>query len=350
MANVGNGTVSARASVEINSKAAKDEVDFAKEMTASTAAKGGKILVTGSVNGEKILGGDGDQYIEAKKGDDIVRGNDGDDVLRGNDGNDILKGGAGNDVLRGGNGEDTAVFKGSPSDYTVSRSTEGFIQIRNKITGETDTLRGIEHVRFTGDGSQRSTFALDQLVPQDVNYKKFKPMVVPQGAETLAPQNTSQQTPAQSPTFTPTLPPLDSSVQPRWTAPLPPVPTSTQPSPQPYQQSQTETRINGSLWGEKIEGTYAADHIRALNGGDHVIAGAGDDLIVGGSGNDGIQGGKGRDRAIQFGESRYWKASLTQEGNLQLTHIRTGERDIFNSVELITFADGTYTPEQLLSR
>jgi Ca2+-binding RTX toxin-like protein len=75
----------------------------------------------------------------------------GDDVLIGHDGDDTLSGGSGDDRLDGNGGTDTAEFSGSRSDYTVTRSSDGSIWVRDLRAGSpdgTDLIRNIEQVQF----------------------------------------------------------------------------------------------------------------------------------------------------------------------------------------------------------
>jgi Ca2+-binding RTX toxin-like protein len=83
--------------------------------------------------------------------------NSGDDQLFGGDGNDVLIGGVGNDLLDGGSGTDIAVLFGAVADFevTVTASTQvgaaagaQDVLIRSKLTGDVDTLRGIEFAKI----------------------------------------------------------------------------------------------------------------------------------------------------------------------------------------------------------
>ena len=70
-------------------------------------------------------------------------------MLVGGDGDDILRGGAGTDTLDGGAGFDVAVFEGALSDYAVERDG-GVIRVtRSADATDTDTLQGVEALRFT---------------------------------------------------------------------------------------------------------------------------------------------------------------------------------------------------------
>jgi Ca2+-binding RTX toxin-like protein len=86
-------------------------------------------------------------------GDDTIIGGAGDDELYGEYDNDILIGGLGDDLLDGGDGSDTALYLdeyavGYSVDITgLGSATITDIDISNGDDG-TDTLRGIEEVRF----------------------------------------------------------------------------------------------------------------------------------------------------------------------------------------------------------
>lgn len=78
---------------------------------------------------------------------DILNGTMGNDVLNGLGGDDTLFGGDGNDALNGGDGTDTAKYIGTRQTYTVAKTTIGYTVV-NKGTSETDSLVGIERVKF----------------------------------------------------------------------------------------------------------------------------------------------------------------------------------------------------------
>lgn len=80
-------------------------------------------VVTGTANGEQLLGSSGRDLITGMAGNDTMFGFGGDDKLVGGDGDDYLSGGngsysgSGNDILIGGNGNDTLV--GEDGDDTM---------------------------------------------------------------------------------------------------------------------------------------------------------------------------------------------------------------------------------------
>lgn len=84
--------------------------------------------VMGTVQADKLIGGDGN------------------DSLFGELGNDTLTGGAGDDTLDGGAGTDTAVYAGASKAYTVQRVAGGLT-----VQGQegTDSLVRVERIKFS---------------------------------------------------------------------------------------------------------------------------------------------------------------------------------------------------------
>ncbi|WP_367154819.1 calcium-binding protein [Methylomonas sp. HYX-M1] len=77
----------------------------------------------------------------------------------GTSGNDILTGTNGNDSFEGGAGKDVVVLNGSSTEYTFSYSG-GVLTVKDNNTANgdegTDTLVGVEKIRFLGDDKQIS--------------------------------------------------------------------------------------------------------------------------------------------------------------------------------------------------
>lgn len=81
-----------------------------------------------------------------------VMGTNFNDTLIGNAGNTFLYGGGGNDSLKGSTGITTAVYSGSPIDYTYSFFHGVLSQIADTVAGRdgTDTLSNIQQLEFGG--------------------------------------------------------------------------------------------------------------------------------------------------------------------------------------------------------
>lgn len=83
-------------------------------------------------------------------GADTLNGNAGDDILNGNGGNDTINGGAGNDTINGGAQTDTAVYAGAAANFTLAATTAAITITDNTGAEGTDTVTGIEQLRFNG--------------------------------------------------------------------------------------------------------------------------------------------------------------------------------------------------------
>ncbi|MFN6496353.1 MAG: hypothetical protein RMX65_004845 [Nostoc sp. DedQUE01] len=130
-----------------------------------------KFLVILNDNSDYTLNGEADNdYLMGQGGNNKLYGNSGDDTLEGGDGNDYLSGGVGNDIINGGNGFDTAFYTGQVTDYLVSFTSNGKVQVIDTVTGNgnegTDILSGVEQINFAGNGVTRivtGTAANDNL-------------------------------------------------------------------------------------------------------------------------------------------------------------------------------------------
>jgi Ca2+-binding RTX toxin-like protein len=90
----------------------------------------------------------GSDTLTGSAGNDGLLGYAGNDTISAGAGNDWLSGGTGNDKLDGGTGMDTAAFSGARSLYTISRTATGFTVVDNSGVEGTDTLSGVERLRF----------------------------------------------------------------------------------------------------------------------------------------------------------------------------------------------------------
>jgi len=107
------------------------------------------------VDNDKV-GTSGRDTLTGGTGNDWISGLAGDDSLSGGAGNDTLIGGAGNDTLDGGSGTDTAVYAGVRSNFTITKTPNGYTVAAKTGSEGTDTLTNIERLKFS-DG----TLALD---------------------------------------------------------------------------------------------------------------------------------------------------------------------------------------------
>ncbi len=70
---------------------------------------------------DQIFGGGGDDSIMGNSGEDFLKGDGGDDVIRAGKGNDFVLGGSGADLIKGGGGADR--LKGGNGDDTINGRT-----------------------------------------------------------------------------------------------------------------------------------------------------------------------------------------------------------------------------------
>ena len=103
----------------------------------------------GLVTDDYHRGGDGDSSLYGLGGRDELLGGKGNDSLYGGDGDDVLHGQADNDLLDGGAGRDSAIFSGARSNYNVARMADGFTVSDFTGLDGTDTLTGIERLKFS---------------------------------------------------------------------------------------------------------------------------------------------------------------------------------------------------------
>jgi len=83
------------------------------------------------------------------------------EVITGSIANDKFQGMGGNDTLSGDTGTDTALFSNNRAQYTVSKNASGFTVAATSGSDGTDTLTGIERLKFADE-----KLALDTLTTQ----------------------------------------------------------------------------------------------------------------------------------------------------------------------------------------
>ena len=110
-------------------------------------------LLVGTVSGESLSGGSGNDILVGLAGNDLLLGGIGADLLLGGAGNDVLTGGAGNDILAGGSGADTFVFG-----ETGALNVDAIIDY-SYVEGDKLDLSALLDANFDfGAGSQVSDF------------------------------------------------------------------------------------------------------------------------------------------------------------------------------------------------
>lgn len=95
---------------EVNAGAGDDTVTVSRAVGVPVTLRGGlgsdRLTGGGSVLGDRLIGGPGDDVLNGMGGPDVLYGGPGNDTLVGGQGDDRLYGGPGNDRLYGGPGND----------------------------------------------------------------------------------------------------------------------------------------------------------------------------------------------------------------------------------------------------
>lgn len=109
----------------------------------------------------------------------------------------------------------------------------------------------------------------------------------------------------------------------------------------------------GTDLADRILGNAVDNRLEGRGGRDLLDGREGDDVLVGGTGDDRLLGGAGEDRAV-FAGSSIGYAIRGSAGKLIVRDLDprdgTEGRDVLREVEMLEFADGTYTVVELLAR
>jgi serralysin len=130
---------------------------------------GGSKVAAGNVANALLYKGDARSLIEnavGGSGSDTLTGNDAANSLLGGAGNDRLVGGKGNDTLDGGIGTDTVVFGGLRSNYSVSKLSDGSLQVTDSRSGSPDgkdLIKNAEWFQFSD-----KTYSLSEITSSAV--------------------------------------------------------------------------------------------------------------------------------------------------------------------------------------
>lgn len=102
----------------------------------------------GGAGVDRLFGGFDNDTLTGGLDADWVEGGHGLDGIDGGDGDDMLVGGWHDDTIEGGAGTDTAAFGGRLADYAVSTTGGKTTVVHNGGTEGTDTLTGVEQLKF----------------------------------------------------------------------------------------------------------------------------------------------------------------------------------------------------------
>lgn len=151
-------------------------------------------VLLGTNKADKIVAKGGDDLIFAGKGNDNISGGRGNDVIFDGRGDDRVNGGAGNDTfiigkgnnkIFGGKGEDLAIFNGDRADYSMVTQGDNTV-VTNKKTGQVNTLRNVESIKF----NDTTVFIVPKppvvTVPPLVGTPRDEPIDLPKSSEWIS--------------------------------------------------------------------------------------------------------------------------------------------------------------------
>ena len=215
---------------DIEAGPGNDTID-AKEGDDRVLAGIGDDVVMGGIGDDLLDGGDGDDELDGGADNDILEGGDGNDKLNGgagddqvfgDGGNDIITGGAGNDRLRGNDGNDTFVV--------TNPSTDGADQYDGGAGSDTIDFSAMTKAVFLTLADGSVTFGSDTIV-------NVENIFGGSGGD----------------------------------------------------------RLIGNGVANELRGNAGNDWIEGLGGNDRLLGDAGRDILLGGEGNDFLAGGDGND-------------------------------------------------------
>ena len=91
---------------------------------------------------------------------------------------------------------------------------------------------------------------------------------------------------------------------------------------------------------DNITGSTGSDMLMGGEGNDTLKSASGDDAIEGGAGDDEIDGGEGTDTArYSSSNAADWSIVAKSDGSIELTQLKTGEKDTLRNIENLQFKD-----------
>lgn len=159
------------------------------ELPTFDFTEGGDKIV-GTIANERLIGGDGADYLSGKGGDDLIHAGEYDDTVYGGQGTDSISGGLDNDLIYGDSGADH-IYGGSGQDTIYGGLSDDEIYGNNgldKIFGEAgnDTLSGgwNDDTVYGGAGDDLIYAAYTKLY-EEVEFRQFAELYGGEGEDTL---------------------------------------------------------------------------------------------------------------------------------------------------------------------
>ena len=158
-------------SLQVNGNGGEDTIDASGLQTPVTfraEGRAGNDVLFGSPFADVLLGGDGDDFIDANGGADLAFLGSGDDTF-------VWDPGDGNDVVEGMDGADTMVFRGSNGGETFDLSANGDRLRLGRVPGNiVMDVDDVERVNVVALGGQDNVVVNDlsatDVIAVDVNF------------------------------------------------------------------------------------------------------------------------------------------------------------------------------------
>ncbi|WP_247216106.1 calcium-binding protein [Synechococcus sp. C9] len=206
---------------------------------------GDTITLNNAPNGNKVIGGTGDDNITGGTGNDYIEGGEGDDVINGGAGNDTIIGGDGADNINGGAGNDL-IIGFTTGDIVNGGAGTNTLKITDPADGAAITAAGnndIQNIKIIdASGATAGLIGANALDLAAFQTEAFT-VIGSAFGDTITLNNAA---------------------------------------------------------GNKVNGGNGDDSITGDTGADFIEGGDGDDLITGGGGGDTINGGAGNDTIFGF--------------------------------------------------
>lgn len=246
-------------------------------------------LFIGTEERDRIVGGDGEDFIQGLGGDDWLIAGAGDDVIEGGEGDDAIRSGSGANIVDGGAGVDSASYE-QPVELSIADlhwraagSDVNDVLINTELAytqfnpGQWMLVGLVDNGGFGGFASvsEATDWGADAILVGTGDYSSAAEYVTQNGRTLMATANVT-----------------GLHVVLGETAFLGPVSDLTIAD---YGSSAASIDVDGNSESNQIYGNSGANVLNGLGGDDLIVGGLGDDTINGGVGDDDLQGGGGYD-------------------------------------------------------
>lgn len=300
--------------------------------------------ITGTGDGDTLVGNVAPNTISALGGDDVIVG------------------GGGDDAVDGGDGYDIGQYAGASSNYAVGFSLDGSLVVKDLVGLDgTDTLNNVEELDFLGDGVSLAPSDFTPAIDQngDMTFTARNDLIFPSSevygidggaghdeimlSGDASNYNFSRYSDGSVSIFGITSPNIYTLVNVETIGFTSSITLLNVNDLIPEGTSNSDV-INGTSLNERLYGDAGDDVINGNAGDDYLEGDEGDDLLTGGRGNDTLEGSDGTDTAVYSGDFADYTVSEAGGGGVEIADsVSTGYDgdgvDDLYDVEFARFAD-----------